>query len=49
MGLGPNHYPFIDDFVVGRLGLAMLNLSTIFEVFHFSRYECMNGDAKCRK
>jgi len=31
------------------VGLAVLNQCTKFEVSRFTRYETMNGDAKCRK
>jgi len=36
-------------FFIGRVGLAMLNECTKFEVSMFTRYEAMNGGAKCRK
>jgi len=35
-------------FFIGRLGLAMINLCTKFKVLASSRYEDMNGSAKCR-
>jgi len=31
------------------VGLAMISQSTKFEVSRFTRYEAMNGGAKCRK
>jgi len=31
------------------VGLAMLSQCTKFEVSRFTRYEAMNGGAKCRK
>jgi len=31
------------------MGLAMVSQSTKFEVSMFTRYEAMNGGAKCRK
>jgi len=37
-----DHAPF-------RVGLAMVNRCTKFEVSRFIRYEAMNGGAKCRK
>ena len=32
-----------------RMGLAMINQCTKFEVCRFTRYEAMSGGAKCRK
>jgi len=34
---------------IGRVGLAILSQCTKFEVSGFTRYEAMNGGAKCRK
>ena len=31
------------------MGLAMVSHCTKFEVFRFTRYQAMNGGAKCRK
>jgi len=45
----PDYVPFREDFVSGRLGLAMVSQCTKFEVSRFTRYEAMNGGAKCRK
>ena len=47
----PDYVPFREDFVSGRLGLAMISQCTKFEVSRFTRYEDMNGcgNAKCRK
>ena len=45
----PDHAPFKEDFFIGRVELAMLNQCTKFEVSRFTRYEAMNGGAKCRK
>jgi len=36
------------QFVVHRLGLAMTNLHNKFEVFMFTHYEDMKGNAKYR-
>jgi len=36
-------------FFIGRVGLTMVNQCTKFEVSRFTRYEAMNGGAKCRK
>ena len=41
--------PFQGRFFFGRVGLAMVSQYTKFEVSRFSRYEAMNGSAKCRK
>ena len=41
----PDHAPFRDDLIIGRLGHAMINLSTKCEVSSFSHYE----DMKCVK
>jgi len=40
--------PFLGQFVIHRLGLAMINLHTKFEVSMFTHYEDMKGNAKCR-
>jgi len=34
---------------IGRVGLAMINLSAKLEVFRCTSYEAMNGGAECRK
>jgi len=39
--------PFSGNIFIGRLGLAMINLYTKFQVPACSRYEDMNGGAKC--
>ena len=44
-----DHAPFRQKFYIGRVGLAMLNQCTKFEVSRFTHYEAMNGGAKCRK
>ena len=36
-------------FFIGRVGLAMMNQCTKFEVSRFTRYEATNGGAKCIK
>jgi len=41
--------PFSGRFFIGSVGLAMVNQCTKFEIFRFTRYEAMNGGAKCRK
>jgi len=33
----------------GRVGLAMVNQCTKFEVSRFTGYDAMNGSAKCKK
>jgi len=40
--------PFQGQFVVLRLGLATFNPHTKFEVFKFTHYEELKGNAKCR-
>ena len=40
--------PLSGQFVVHRLGLAMINPHTKFEVFKFTYYQDMKGNAKCR-
>ena len=42
-------HPFQGIFFIGRVGLALVNQCTKFEVSRFTRYEAMNGIAKCRK
>jgi len=41
--------PFQGWFVIVRLALATINLSTKFEVSNSIHYEDMKGDTKCRK
>jgi len=41
--------PFQGRFFIGRVGLAMVNQCTKFEISRFTRYEAMNSSAKCRK
>jgi len=41
--------PLSGRFFIGRMGLAMVSQCTKYEVSRFTRYEAMNGDAKCRK
>jgi len=41
--------PLSRRFFIGRMGLAMVSQCTKYEVSRFTRYEAMNGDAKCRK
>jgi len=41
--------PLSGRFFIGRVGLAMVNQYTKFEVSRFTCYEAMNGGAKCRK
>ena len=41
--------PFQGRFFIGKVGLAMVNQCTKFEVSRFTRYEAVNGGAKCRK
>jgi len=36
-------------FFIGRVGLAIVSQCTKFEVSRFTRYESINGSAKCRK
>ena len=44
------HAPFRGDFFIGRVGLAMVNQCTKFDLsMRFTRYEARNGSAKCRK
>jgi len=45
----PDHAPFREDFFIGRVGLPMISQCTKFEVSRFTRYEAMNGGAKCIK
>jgi len=41
--------PFQGRFFISRVGLAMVSQCTKFEVPRLTRYEAMNGGAKCRK
>ena len=41
--------PLSGRFFIGRVGLAVVNQCTKFEVSRFTRYETMNSGAKCRK
>ena len=41
--------PLSGKIFIGRVGLAMVNQYTKIEVSRFTRYEAMNGGAKCRK
>jgi len=41
--------PFQGRFFIGRVGLAMVSQCTKYKVSRFTRYEAMNGGAKCRK
>jgi len=41
--------PFQEIFFICRVGLAMMSQCTKFEVSRFTRYDAMNGGAKCRK
>ena len=41
-----DHAPFREDFSICRMGLAMVNQCTKFEVSRFTRYEATNGSAK---
>ena len=41
--------PLSGRFLIGRVGLAIVNQHTKFEVSRFTCYEAMNGGAKCRK
>ena len=41
--------PFQGIFFIGRVGLALVNQCTKFEVSRFTRYGAMNGSAKFRK
>jgi len=36
-------------FFISRVGLAMVNQCVKFEVSRFTRYEAVNGGAKCRR
>ena len=42
-------HPFQGRFFIGRVGLAMVNQCTKYEVSRFTRYEAMNGSAKMQK
>jgi len=41
--------PFQGRFFIGRVGLAMVRQCVKVEVSRFTRYEAVNGGAKCRK
>ena len=41
--------PFSGKIFFGRVGRAMVSQCTKFEVSMFTRYEAVNGGAKCRK
>jgi len=41
--------PLSGKIFFGRVGLAMISQCTKFEVSRFTRYDAMNGGAKCRK
>jgi len=41
--------PLSGKIFIGRVGLAIVRQCTKFEVTRFTRYEAMNGGAKCRK
>ena len=43
----PRPRPFQGRFLIGRVGLAMINQCTKFEVSRFTHCEGMNGGAKC--
>ena len=45
----PRGHAFQGRFFIGRVGLAMVSQCTKFEVSRFTRYEAVNGGAKCRK
>jgi len=47
--MGQLTVPFQGRFFIGRVGLVMVSQCTKFEVSRFTRYEAMNGGAKCRK
>jgi len=40
--------PLSGKIFIGRVGLAMVNQYTKIEVSRFTRYEAMNGGAKCK-
>ena len=40
----PEHTPFGGDFFIGRVGIAMINQCTKFEVSRFTLYEDMNAE-----
>jgi len=44
-----DHAAFREDFSSAGVGLAMVSQCTKFEVSRFTRYEAMNGSAKCGK
>ena len=41
--------PLSGKIFIDRVGLAMVSQCTKFEVSRFTRYEAINGGAKCRK
>ena len=41
--------PILGRFFFGRVGLAIVSQCTKFEVSRFTRYESINGGAKCKK
>jgi len=41
--------PFQGRFFLGRVGRAMVSQCTKYEFSRFTRYEAVNGGAKCRK
>jgi len=41
--------PLSGKIFFGRVGRAMISQCTKFEVSRFTRYEAVNGGAKCRK
>jgi len=41
--------PLSGKIFFGRVGLAMIRQCTKYEVSMFTRYEAVNGGAKCRK
>ena len=41
--------PLSGKIFFGRVGRAMVNQCTKYEVSRFTRYEAVNGGAKCRK
>jgi len=47
--ISPRPRPFQGRFFFGRVGRAMISQCTKYEVSGFTRYEAVNGGAKCRK
>jgi len=45
----PDHAPFREDFSSSGWDLLLISQCTKFEVSRFTRYDAMNGGAKCRK